>query len=112
MAAQNGQMVSENATQKANIGRLIAAMAANNPPAGGPGAPNVAQLRAEKLSKLSLALCKSGKLKDFKDSQDSNVHGWLKPFDQEILQLKKMSDIIDDLCYSNSVLINLRRHLK
>ncbi len=47
--------------------------------------------------KLALALRKSGKIKDFKESQDSSVEGWLKRFDQEVLQLKKMSGIAGDL---------------
>ena len=86
------QMATDNA-------RLIAALNAH-PGAGHvapPALPDAAQLRAEKLAKLSLALRKSGKLKDFKDSQQSNVREWLKRFDQELMQLKKMSGINDAL---------------
>ena len=93
------------ATMAADTAKLIAAISANPAaaavaPAHGhvaPPAPDPAQLRAEKLAKLSLALRKSGKLKDFKDAQQSNVREWLKRFDQELLQLSKMSGINDAL---------------
>ncbi len=42
-------------------------------------------IRAEKFSKLALALRKSGKVKDFKEGQDSSVEDWLKRFDQEVI---------------------------
>ena len=88
-------LVAQMATDKA---RLIAALSAH-PGAGHapPALPDAAQLRAEKLAKLSLTLRKSGKLRDFKDSQQSNVREWVKRFDQEIEQLKKMSGINDAL---------------
>ena len=85
------------AKMAADNAALIAALNANPGAAHVPPAPNAEQLRAAKLAKLSLALRKSGKLKDFKDSQQSNVREWLKRFDQELLQLKKMSGINDAL---------------
>ena len=84
MAQENAKMVQENA-------KLIVALAANNP---GPQQPNqpphqdAAALRRDKLAKLSIALRKSGKIKDFKDTQDNEVKEWLKRFDQEVFQLK------------------------
>ena len=85
-------LVARMATENA---KLVAALA-NQPRAG--GAPvNAAAVRSEKLAKLSLALRKSGKIKDFKDTEDSNVREWLKRFDQELLSLKKMCGIDDDL---------------
>ena len=93
MAEQNQQMAEQNA-------KFIAALQAN--PAQQQPIPQVQQqdvaaIRAEKFSKLYLALHKSGKVKDFKEGQDSSVEDWLKRFDQEVLQLKKMSGIAGDL---------------
>ena len=96
MAAQAAKMQEDNA-------KLIAALA-NQPQVvqqqvaqqGGQQA-NVAAVRGEKLQKLSLALRKSGKIKDFKDTQECKVRDWLKRFDQELLALKKMSGIDNDL---------------
>ena len=90
------------AKMAADNAKLIAALSANPGAAAAahhvvPPAVDPAQVRAEKLAKLNLALCKCGKLKDFKDSQQSNVHEWLKRFDQELIQLKKMSGINDAL---------------
>ena len=68
--------------------RLIAALAEAPPggvrqlQAGVP--PNPAVVRAEKLSKLSLALRKSNKIKDFSDTQNTNVPEWLRRFETEL----------------------------
>ncbi|CAL4213510.1 unnamed protein product [Meganyctiphanes norvegica] len=80
------QMVRENA-------RLVQALA--RAPAPAPLDPAV--IRAEKVAKLSLALRKSHKVKDFKDTSETNIREWLKRFDQEAGSLKKMSGINDDL---------------
>ena len=96
MAVQAAKMQEDNA-------KLIAALA-NQPQVvqpqvaqqGGQQA-NVAAVRSEKLAKLSLALRKSGKVKDFRDAPEIKVRDWLKRFDQELLALKKMSGIDDDL---------------
>ena len=96
MAAQAAKMQEDNA-------KLIAALA-NQPQVvqqqvvqqGGQQA-NIAAVRGEKLAKLSLAFRKSGKLKEFKDTPELKVRDWLKRFDQELLALKKMSGIDDDL---------------
>ena len=93
MAEQNQQMAEQNA-------KLIAALSANpaqQQPLPQAQQPDVAAIRADKFAKLSLALRKSGKVKDYKDTQDTSVEEWLKRFDQEVLQLKKMSGINNDL---------------
>ncbi|CAL4184499.1 unnamed protein product [Meganyctiphanes norvegica] len=86
------QMVRENA-------RLVQALARAPVPA--PLDPAVS--RAEKVAKLSLALRKSHKVKDFKDASETNIREWLKRFDQEAGSLKKMSGINDDLTRSEYV---------
>ena len=53
--------------------------------------------RADKVSKLGIALRKSYKVKEFKDTHDGSVKEWLTRFDQEITTLKKMSGVADDL---------------
>ncbi len=85
-------MVEENA-------KLIAALAANPGQQQPPQLQqsDVAAIRADKIAKLSLALRKSGNVKDYKDTRDRNVKEWLKCFDQEVLHLKKMSSIANDL---------------
>ena len=74
---------------------------ANQPGGGGGGgrapAADPAVIRAEKVSKLGLALRKSQKVKDFKETQECSMKEWLKRFDQELLTLKKMSGIADNL---------------
>ena len=54
-------------------------------------------VRAEKISKLNLALRKSSKIKDFKDTQDVSMKEWLRKYEAEILVLKRMSGIDDAL---------------
>ena len=54
-------------------------------------------VRAEKLQRLTLALRKSNKIRDFKDSSEADIKTWLKKFDFEILALKRMVGIVDDL---------------
>ena len=54
-------------------------------------------VRAEKVQRLSLALRKSNKVKDFKDSLETDIKTWLKKFDFEIVALKRMVGIGDDL---------------
>ena len=46
-------------------------------------------VRAEKLQRLTLALRKSNKIRDFKDSSEADIKTWLKKFDFEIVALKK-----------------------
>ena len=50
---------------------------------------DAAAIRADKFLKLVLALRKSGKVKDFKEGQETTIEDWMKRFNQEILQLKK-----------------------
>ena len=54
-------------------------------------------VRAEKLQRLTLALRKSNKIRDFKDSSEADIKTWLKKFDFEIVALKRMVGIVDDL---------------
>ena len=70
---------------------LIAAL--NNRAAG----PSAEAIRAEKLAKLNLALRKSTKVKEYRDTQEMSIKEWLKKYEQEILVLKRMSGIDDDL---------------
>ena len=60
-------------------------------------APDVVAIRAEKISKLNLALRKSSKIKDYKDTQDLSMKEWLRKYEEEILVLKRMSGIDDAL---------------
>ena len=55
------------------------------------------EVRAEKLQRLTLALRKSNKIKDFKDVLETDIKTWLKKFDFEIVALKRMVGIGDDL---------------
>ena len=77
----------------ADNARLIAALAEAPPggvrqiQAGAP--PNPATIRAEKLQKLSLALRKSNKIKDFTDAQNTNIREWLRRFETELITLKR-----------------------
>ena len=67
--------------------------------------PAAEAIRAEKLSKLNLALRKSSKIKDYKDTQDVNIKEWLKKYEEEILVLKRMSGIDDELSSDEKVLL-------
>ena len=62
-----------------------------------PDAAAVAAVRADKVSKLGIALRKSYKVKEFKETHDGSVKEWLTRFDQEVTTLKKMSGVADDL---------------
>ena len=53
--------------------------------------------RAEKISRLGIALRKSYKVKEFKDNNESSVKEWMTRFEQKITTLKKMCGIADDL---------------
>ena len=68
-------------------------------------APSAEAIRAEKLSKLNLALRKSSKIKEYKDTQEMNIKEWLKKYEEEILVLKRMSGIDDDLTSDEKVLM-------
>ena len=48
-----------------------------------------AEVRAEKLQRLTLALRKSNKIKDFKDVLETDIRQWLKKFDFEIVARKR-----------------------
>ena len=53
--------------------------------------------RADKVSKLGIALRKSYKIKEFKDTNEGSVKEWITRLDQEISTLKKMCGIADEL---------------
>ena len=53
--------------------------------------------RAEKVSKLGIALRKSYKVKEYKDNHEGSIKEWLTRFDQECMILKKMCGINNDL---------------
>ena len=106
MKAENAKMQAEMQAESAKMQRenakLITALsgAGNLQPPGQPGGivpVNPAAVRQEKLAKLSLALRKSTKVKDFREAQECNVKDWLKRLDQELQILKKMSGIVDNL---------------
>ena len=59
--------------------------------------PDANVVRAEKVQRLTLALRKSNKIKDFKESSETDIKTWLKKFDFEIVALKRMVGIGDDL---------------
>ena len=96
------------AEMQAENAKLIAALsgAGNQQPQGQPGGivpVNPAAVRQEKLAKLSLALRKSTKVKDFREAQECNVKDWLKRLDQELQILKKMSGITDNLSRAETI---------
>ena len=91
------QQTREAVDAQRRVDNLIAEMARQRGPAPAPDADAVARARAEKISKLSVSLRKSYKVKEFKDTNEGSVKEWLTKFDQEILTLKKMSGIADDL---------------
>ena len=70
-----------------------------------PAPADVAAQRAEKISKLNLALRKSSKIKDFKDTQETSVKEWIRKYEAEILVLKRMSGINNDLTSDESKLL-------
>ena len=65
--------------------------------------PSAEAIRAEKLSKLNLALRKSTKIKEYRDTQEMSIKKWLKKYEEEILVLKRMSGIDDDLTSTEKV---------
>ena len=90
------------------IGRLRAAAAAAAPadgaaPALGPALGDagrlqaVAAARAEKISKIQINLRKSNKVKEYKESAESNVKEWLAKFDTKLNTLKRMAGVVGDL---------------
>ena len=70
---------------------------------GAPGAPDPAIARSEKMAKVSFALRKSVKIKDFKEAQELSIRDWLKRFDQEIQAVKKKSGINDNLTRDETI---------
>ena len=46
---------------------------------------------------MGIQLRKSNKVREFKDSSETNIKEWLTRFDQEMNTLKRMAGIADDL---------------
>ena len=104
------QQVRQAAEAQGRVDALIAEMARLRAPPGVPAADGVvpvpdpdaivraaAAARADKLSKLGISLRKSYKVREFKDNNENSVKEWLTRLDQEIVTLKKMSGIVEDL---------------
>ena len=98
------QQTRDAAAAQKRVDDLIAELArARMAPAHVPAVPDAgaiaaaAAARADKVSKLGIALRKSYKVKEFKDTHDGSVKEWLTRFDQEITTLKKMSGVVDAL---------------
>ena len=56
-----------------------------------------AAARAEKILKIQINLRKSNKVKEYKESAESNVKEWLTKFDTELNALKRMAGVVGDL---------------
>ena len=68
-----------------------------------PDAGALAAARADKISKLGIALRKSYKVKEFKETREESVKEWLTRYDQEIVTLRKISGVPDDLTREEKV---------
>ena len=88
------------------VADLIAELARARAPAEDDGAAAVAAAaaratavaaRAEKINKMSLALRKSQKVREFREMNDISIKEWLTRFDQEVSTLKRMYNVTDDL---------------
>ena len=95
-------LVAQQARDTANLIAEMARMRAAPVPAAAPvvhvpAAPNAAAVRGDKISKLGIALRKSYKVKEFRETHDFSVKEWMTRFDQEITALKKMNGIVGDL---------------
>ena len=62
-----------------------------------PAQPDANTVRADKLQRLTLGLRKSNKIRDYKDTAESDIRLWLQRFDFEIAALKVMVGINDAL---------------
>ena len=62
-----------------------------------PAAPNVDEVRAEKVQKINLNIRKSNRLKLFKVSNDSDIKLFLKKFDEELQNMKVMVGLDENL---------------
>ena len=62
-----------------------------------PAAPAAAEIRAEKVQKITLNIRKSNRLKPFKVSNDSDIKLFLKKFDEELQNMKVMAGLNGNL---------------
>ena len=60
-------------------------------------AQNPAAVREDKVQRLTIGLRKSGRIKDFRHTKESNIRTYIKKFDEEIKSLKSMVGIADNL---------------
>ena len=109
LVEENTRMAQESARrdaeQKDEMARLIAVLAqcpqqvvANQ--AGqqqGVQQPDPAAVRASAVARMALGFKKSQKLKDFKHSEESDIKQWLRKFDIEVVEVKKIASFNDDL---------------
>ena len=58
---------------------------------------DAAVIRADKVQKLAFNMRKSGRVKPFKINSDSDVKLFLKKFEEELVSIKNMVGIEDDL---------------
>ena len=93
----NKELKDSNAAQKAEIDRVIAALGRGGAHGCGGHVPDPTASRAKNIANLKLSFRKSGKVKDFKESQELKVQEWIKRFDEEATQLKNMNGIDDAL---------------
>ena len=96
-------VVEQNNLQKQQFSELLAAIR-HKPQLGGeiravvqPPPADAVAVRADKVQRLTLALRKSNKIRDFKDVLESDIREWVKKFDFEIDALKRMVGINNDL---------------
>ena len=83
-------VVEQSNAQKQQFNELLAAFR-NIPQLGGeiravvqPPQQDPVVVRADKVQRLTLALRKSNKIRDFKDVLESDIQEWVKKFDFEI----------------------------
>ena len=60
-------------------------------------APDANATRAAKIQKIAESLRKGSRVKDFKNTNDSNIRTHIKKFENELKSLKQMVGIMDDL---------------
>ena len=95
VAQQTRDMQTQNAQSQKMVADLIAELARARALAEDDGAAAVAAaataratavaVRAEKINKMSLALHKSQKVREFKEVNDISIKEWLTRFDQKLL---------------------------
>ena len=62
-----------------------------------PQAPNANEVRADKIQKINFNIRKSNRLKPFKVSSECDIKLFLKRFDEELVNMKSMVGLADEL---------------